>query len=197
MAASAVIAASAIAASGTVVAATPTGLAPALIGFVGTIIGAAIAQGAALMIAHKGRVDAQQRDAAAKQHALRTLAPDARMRAHQGAFRRVKELLFAGRDAKLIDDADEWMDDNCLYLSGDARTAVWRAIGSARARASLLLESDNPGVEPRHRAEYHDQAMKQFNAIKSALEPIVRGADLPALGSDELDLIVANADRND
>jgi hypothetical protein len=62
MAASAVVAASAVAVSG--VAATATsGLYPALIGFGGTVVGAALAQGAALFIAHRNRSADARKDA--------------------------------------------------------------------------------------------------------------------------------------
>ncbi|MFM0742280.1 hypothetical protein PQQ51_34115 [Paraburkholderia xenovorans] len=193
MSASSVIAASATAASGTVAVATSTGLTPALIGFVGTIVGAAIAQGAALMISHKGRIDAQQRDAAAKQHALRTLVAEERVLAHQGAFKRIKGLLAAGRNTKAIDDIDSWMDDNCLFLSAEARKAVWAAIGNAKARAQNLAESDNEGLEPAHRNLYSDQAMKNYGAIMDALTPVVDGVGLPPLGTDELKSIAESA----
>ncbi|WP_175743661.1 hypothetical protein [Burkholderia ambifaria] len=61
MVASAVIAASAVAVSGA--AAASNSLLPALITFAGGIIGAAMAQGAALFIAHKNREADQRKDA--------------------------------------------------------------------------------------------------------------------------------------
>lgn len=65
MVASTVGAASAVADSG--VAATASGgLYPALIGFMGTVVGAAVAQGAALIIARRSRIDAARRDAVSR-----------------------------------------------------------------------------------------------------------------------------------
>jgi hypothetical protein len=128
-----------------------------------------------------------------QKHSLRTLAADKRLEAHQGAFKRIKKLLSAGRDTAVIDEIYAWMDDNCLYLSAEARIAVWAAIGHANARASQLAEIDNVAVEPKHRMQYDDLAMKNFEAIMAALKPVVDGVDLPALGADELELIAANA----
>lgn len=196
MAASVVVAASAVAISGVTATATG-GLYPALIGFVGTVVGAAIAQGAAMLIAHRSSIAAARREASGRTHALRILVADKRIAVHQGAFKRVKQLLSAGRDTKVIDEVNDWMDDNCLYLSAEARKAVWTAIGNAKARALSLAESDSVGLEPKHRVQYSDLALKNFDAIMTAFKPVVDGAELPALGSDELDIIAESARGDD
>lgn len=68
--------------------------------------------------------------------ALRTLVADKRLEAHQGAFKRIKKLLSAGKDTAVIDEIYAWMDDNCLYLGAEARKAVW-AERSHRASGHL------------------------------------------------------------
>jgi hypothetical protein len=130
-----------------------------------------------------------------QKHALRTIVADKRLEAHQGAFKRVKQLLSAGRETTPIDEVGTWMDDNCLYLSAGARQAVWSAIGHAKARALMLNELDKDVLELKHRLKIEENEHGNFKAIISALKPVVDGVDVPALGDDELQSIAANAQR--
>ncbi|AEI82153.1 hypothetical protein CNE_BB1p07360 (plasmid) [Cupriavidus necator N-1] len=67
------------------------------------------------------------------------------------------------------------------------------ALGNAQARASSLDETGKVGLEPKHKIQYADLAMKNFDAIMTAYGPVVDGVDLPALGADELNLIAKRA----
>ncbi|MCI3206434.1 hypothetical protein DBA20_15855 [Pandoraea capi] len=125
-------------------------------------------------------------EASKQRHALRTLVADKRMEAHQRAFKRVKQLLSAREDTGVIQECKDWMDDNCLYLSAEARKAVWSAIGHAESRAMYLAESNKAGVEPKYVVEYSDKAIEHFNAIMGTFKDIVDGVELPPLGTDEL-----------
>ncbi|KVX76309.1 hypothetical protein WL07_03630 [Burkholderia cepacia] len=130
-------------------------------------------------------------EASKQRHALRTLAADKRMEAHQQAFKQVKGLLSAGEDKTIIDGCRGWMDGHCLYLTLEARKAVWQAIGHAEGRALFLAEARDDATDVLHRNEYHERATEKWNAIMGALPAIVTGVELPPLGEDELAVIRA------
>ncbi|MDM8359010.1 hypothetical protein [Pandoraea communis] len=132
-------------------------------------------------------------EASKQRHALRTLVADKRLDAHQRAFKKVKQLLSAREDTGIINECKDWMDDNCLYLSAEARKAVWAAIGHAESRAIFLSESLKVGLERKYQVEYDDKAMEHFDAIMGTFRFIVDGVELPPLGTDELKTIADTA----
>ncbi|MGY4837937.1 hypothetical protein [Burkholderia pyrrocinia] len=136
-------------------------------------------------------------EASKQRHALRTLVADKRMAAHQQAFKQVKGLLSAREDKAIIDGCKAWMDDNCLYLTLEARKAVWQAIGHAESRALFLAEAQSDAIDVVHRNEYHDRATEKWNAIMGALPTIVTGVELPPLSEDELEAIRTEMIGND
>ncbi|CAE6969688.1 hypothetical protein [Paraburkholderia domus] len=125
-----------------------------------------------------------------QRHALRTLVAEKRMEAHQHAFLRVKQLLFARQDTVVIAQCRDWMDANCLYLNGDARLAVWKAVGHAETRAQHLTDAENAAGDHEHVKIFHEEATKAWNGIMAALPPIVAAVELPALGAEELQVFV-------
>lgn len=129
-----------------------------------------------------------------QRHSLRTLVADKRMEAHQQAFKRVKQLLFAREDVRLIAACNDWMDDHCLYLTADARTGMWKAIGFAESRAHLLAEGRSDGIEAKFKQQYHDEAVKAWHEIASALPPIMSAVELPPMGIEELNIITRGSD---
>lgn len=129
-----------------------------------------------------------------QRHALRTLVAEKRMEAHQDAFRRVKELLAAHKNIDVAVQCRAWMDANCLYLSGDARLAVWRAIGHAETRAQHLTDAESAAGSQEYARIFHDEATKAWNGIMAALPAIVAGVELPALGAEELQAFVKSAE---
>jgi len=121
-----------------------------------------------------------------QRHSLRTLVAEKRMEAHQQAFLRVKRLLGARQDASIIEECRDWADANCLYLTSDARKAMWDAIGGAETRAQHLSEAKKAAGDPQHVREYHEEAIRAWHRIMEALGPIVTDVELPPLGREEL-----------
>ncbi|PRH42083.1 hypothetical protein C6T65_12055 [Burkholderia vietnamiensis] len=132
-------------------------------------------------------------EASKQRHSLRTLVAEKRMAAHQHAFKHVKGLLSARENKAIIEGCKAWMDENCLYLTLEARRAVWRAIGDAESRALFLAEAQMEATANPQRIELHDLATEKWNAIMAALPTIVTGVELPPLGDEELAAIRTDA----
>ncbi|WP_176060228.1 hypothetical protein [Paraburkholderia sp. BCC1876] len=133
-------------------------------------------------------------EASKQRHALRTLVAERRMAAHQEAFLRVKELLAARQNVDVVVKCRAWMDANCLYLTGDARMAVWKAVGHAETRAQHLSDAENAAGDNQYVRIFHEEAAKAWNGIMAALPAIVAGVELPALGAEELQVLVKGAE---
>jgi hypothetical protein len=110
------------------------------------------------------------------------------MEAHQQAFLRVKRLLSARQNADVVSECRDWMDANCLYLTGDARMAVWKALGHAETRGQHLKDAENAAGDHQYASIFHEEATKAWNGIMAALAPIVAGVESPAFGAEELEV---------
>lgn len=86
------------------------------------------------------------------------------------------------------------MDANCLYLTGDARMAVWKAVGHAETRAQHLNDAEKAAGDHEHVKIFQEEAAKAWNGIMAALPAIVAAVELPALGAEELQVVVKGVD---
>jgi len=87
-------------------------------------------------------------------------------------------LLFADKRSQDINDVvaqcQEWWEHNCLYLSGEARSAFLEAYLSAHDHAtSFAMHQDAHLVR------------EAWNNVRQAGEAIVRGIYLPTVGDSE------------
>jgi hypothetical protein len=110
-------------------------------------------------------------------HQLRVAAVEKRLEAHQQAFSLWRKLLLnvhSGDIGKTVVECQEWWNNNCLYLTADAREAFNRAYFAAQAHRGLtLLHSQAKLVED------------NMEMILRAGELLVAGVELPSLGERE------------
>ena len=108
---------------------------------------------------------------------LKLAALDKRLQKHQEAYSLWRKLLFNLRNeekiAQSIEECQRWWDENCLYLSDEARSAFHNAIFLAVDFRNL------PRTEPKEIREW-------FNKIKMAGDKIIEAVNLPSLGEDEI-----------
>jgi hypothetical protein len=139
----------------------------AAIGFLGVLVGSTIAGGVQLTVSS---ADATQQ--------LKLAALDKRLQAHQDAFAMWQRLLFTNRPTKesdqLILECQDWWNNNCLYLSADARIAFKEAYLAAEY---LKLPAN---VQSGPKATNAD-----LEKLKRAGEILVKGAYLPSIGEGE------------
>lgn len=139
----------------------------AAIGFLGVFVGSLIS----------GVVQFVTSDANSRQQ-LRLAALDKRLQSHQEAFALWQRLLFINRQKKeatqLILDCQEWWNNNCLYLSADARAAFKKAY----IAADYLSQPAEVQAGP-------DAMKKDMEDLKRAGEIILKGVNLPSIGEDE------------
>ena len=139
----------------------------AAIGFLGVIVGSTISGVVQLLISN---INTKQQ--------LRLAALDKRLQAHQEAYAMWQRLLFTEGQKKestqLILDCQDWWNNNCLYLSADARAAFKKAYIAADY---LSLPADvQAGLEARE---------TDMEYLKRAGEIIVKGVYLPSIGETE------------
>ena len=79
--------------------------------------------------------------AGSHQYQLRLAVLEERFRAHQHAYALCRELFHAVHTERITDaviKAQDWWEQNCLYLDADAREAFWRGIRAAGLHGELL-----------------------------------------------------------
>lgn len=112
-----------------------------------------------------------------RRHKLRMAALDKRLQAHQEAFSLWRKILAdMGDSSKIgetVDRCQEWWDNNCLYLTSEARQAFVRAYLSANTRHVTLMSRDIEAVRT------------EFEIIKRAGDLIVQGVELPIIAEGE------------
>jgi predicted acyl esterase len=109
--------------------------------------------------------------------ALRMAASEKRLAAHQQAFSLWRKLYFSvHRDDVwgVVLECQSWWDENCLYLSAEARDAFNRAYMAAGHHRELAQNRDAA-----------EDIKKNFDVIRRAGDAIVAGAALPSLGVRE------------
>jgi hypothetical protein len=107
---------------------------------------------------------------------LKLAALDKRLQKHQEAYTLWRKLLFNLRNEEkigpAINECQRFWEENCLYLSAEARSAFQQAIFLANDFRTL------PGADPKEIREWH-------KAIKAAGDRILEAVNLPSLGEDE------------
>lgn len=105
---------------------------------------------------------------------LRLAAVEQRIQAHQEAFALWRKLIGNVHEdtiTKVVMECQEWFNNNCLYLSAEAREALSDAYFAAHMHSSLLADRSNP------------EAVKEnWDKIMGLGAKIVQAAELPTLG---------------
>ncbi|OGT80893.1 MAG: hypothetical protein A3J35_07400 [Gammaproteobacteria bacterium RIFCSPLOWO2_02_FULL_52_10] len=112
---------------------------------------------------------------------LRLAAAEKRLEAHQQAFalwRKLVTIIHTPERYSVIQECERWWNENCLYLSPNARQAFFDAYWSAHAHRAYLETNASSEV-----------IMKNMNKIENAGNKIVEGAELPPLGEIESKLL--------
>ena len=80
-------------------------------------------------------------------HQLRLAAVDRRLQAHQEAYALWRKLIFTSQDSihTVVIECQDWWNNNCLYLSHEAREAFRDAFFAAHTHDDLL--KSRPGAE--------------------------------------------------
>jgi hypothetical protein len=111
---------------------------------------------------------------------LRLAAADKRLLAHQQAFamwRGLVQTVHTPQIAEIVRTCQIWWENNCLYLTADARGAFMQAYTAASGQRSILDGPRNP--------ETRREAQANWAVIMAAGIRIVEGVNLPALGEAE------------
>lgn len=107
---------------------------------------------------------------------LKLAALDKRLQKHQEAYTLWRRLFFDLRNeqriGQVIDECQTWWNENCLYLSDEARSAFNRAISLAVDFRNLPRTDSN-------------EIREWFKLIKAAGDRIVEAVNLPSLGEGE------------
>jgi hypothetical protein len=129
-------------------------------------------------LAHQNRQILEQQT---RRHQLRLAALDKRLTAHQEAYALWRKLMRAAVATdpavlpEVVSDCQGWWQDNCLFLTAEARDAFHKAFHCAEKHADYQRDGDLDGRK------------KNWSAIRAAGEAIVRGVELPSLGERESD----------
>jgi len=106
---------------------------------------------------------------------LKLAALEKRLQKHQEAYSLWRKLFFNLRNeteiGPTIDECQRFWEENCLYLSEEARSAFHQAI--FLAHDFRIIPRSDPNVT------------KWFDLIKAAGDKIVEAVSLPSLGDDE------------
>ena len=139
----------------------------AAVGFLGILVGSIIA----------GTVQFVVTGTNIKQQ-FRIAALDKRLQAHQDAYALWRRLLIVDRQTeevfRLLKECKEWWNNNCLYLSADAREAFRKSY----IALEYLLQP--PSIQAGREATKKDK-----EDLENAGEIIVSGVYLPSIGETE------------
>ncbi len=108
---------------------------------------------------------------------LRLAAIDRRLQAHQEAYAywaALMKYIHEDRVDEVAREAEDWWTHNCLYLTPAARRAFSDAVWAAHNHRSYVRE----------RIEVAD-IRANFAMVRSAVDAIVAGVELPSLGEAE------------
>ncbi len=141
-----------------------------LVGLIGVVIGALITE-----YSHKQSAREDRRNQ------LRLAALDRRLQAHQEAFslwrQILKDLHNNEKIGNTVMECQEWWDNNCLYLTPDARQAFVQAYIAASHYAATMSTRDVELLK------------HEFETIKHAGDLIVQGVELPTVNQGEDKLV--------
>jgi len=113
-----------------------------------------------------------------RKHQLRLAAADKRLEAHQRAFALWRKLLHSVHNEKeifnVVAECQEWWNNNCLYLSPEAREKFRFAYVCAASHNDYKKDRSNPEL-----------VRENWANIADAGPALVRGVELPTLGEEE------------
>lgn len=115
---------------------------------------------------------------ATRQQEFRLAALERRLQAHQEAYALWRRLLFAHKQNAEIHEAvikaQEWWEQNCLYLTSNARSTFQQAYLAAHDHAELLnISADVSALQ------------QAKDKVRRAGGVIVNGVNLPSIGEME------------
>lgn len=113
-------------------------------------------------------------------HQLRIAALDRRLQAHQEAFtlwRKLLSKLYSDTIQDVVIECQDWWNNNCIYLSPEARHAFRIAYQTAFFYKELRKERST------------EENKEEWKLIEDAGEAIVKGAELPPLGKKESEIL--------
>jgi hypothetical protein len=140
-----------------------------LVGLLGVVIGVLMSE-----YSHKQSAREDRRNQ------LRLAALDRRLQAHQDAYslwRRILKDLDTAKIGDTVMECQEWWNNNCLYLTPDARQAFVQAYLTASSRAVVMGSRDVNLIS------------REFEIIKRAGELIAQGVELPIINEGEDKLV--------
>ena len=142
----------------------------AAVGFLGVIIGSVVTSGTTLLTARETRK---------QQFALAAL--DKRLNVHQAAYtlwqRIIADVHHKCRIGEVVNEANDWWNNNCLYLDAVSRED-FRACLLSASNHSALLE------EPRDK-EIEKMIKENWAIIMKPGQTLPAGVSLPGLGEQE------------
>ena len=115
-----------------------------------------------------------------RRNQLRLAALDRRLQAHQDAYslwRRILKDLDTAKIGDTVMECQEWWNNNCLYLTPDARQAFVQAYLTASSRSVTMGSRDLKLIS------------LEFEIIKRAGELIAQGVELPIINEGEDKLV--------
>jgi len=137
-----------------------------LVGLLGVLTGALISE-----FSHHRSAREERR------HQLRLAALDRRLQAHQEAFSLWRKIMAdMGNPAKIgetVARCQEWWDNNCLYLTPQARQAFGQAYLTAHTLQGTMASRDIKLIQ------------LEFETIRRAGDLIVEGVELPTIAEGE------------
>ena len=141
------------------------------VGLLGVLIGAGISAATSILLVRENRY-----------LQLATAALDKRLSAHQAAYAIWRKIVGAvHREDKIGDvviEAEEWWNNNCLYLDAESRQAFRVCLMFAFNHKDLLQE------EPRSE-ETAKLVKESWKEIMKPGQTLVEGVALPSLGKEE------------
>jgi hypothetical protein len=117
--------------------------------------------------------------ASSQQHQMRLAVLEERFRAHQQAYTLCRELFHTVHTERITDaviKAQNWWDQNCLYLDADARDAFWRGIRAAGLHADLLRSRADSRI-----------IQENWKKIEDAQQALERSVALPPIKMPDSD----------
>jgi len=139
----------------------------AISAFIGVLIGALVVEASRHWLAQEDR-----------SHQMKMAALEERLRAHQSAYALWRRLIFSsdldGSLDKKVSEAQEWWENNCLYLTEEARIAFLRVFHAANNLSVYRVIDADP-----------DLIEKTTKELAAAGDIIVKGVALPSISDME------------
>lgn len=150
------------------------------IGFLGVILGSIIASGTSIIVARENQ-----------RNQLRMSALEKRLEVHQEGYQLWREIVSAAHNREkqndVLPEAEQWWNENCLYLDPESRKSFRMCIASVEIHNDLLA-----GSGPRS-SEEREQIQQNWENIMKPGRTLVRGVRLPPIEEDKKPIEVEDA----